>query len=227
MRLIARGPLPTALRLFIDSNQTGSLQNLHYDNTGAKEKGAILKQLVQDQYGLCAYTMKRIVHRDGSLDAHIEHIFPRSSHPDRSLDWGNLLACFPRSGHCEFGAVKKRQYDPYLAPFVRPDRVMSGHFRFRANGEVEGLTDEARATLAAEVLNLNAKVLVNDRKAKIQAALSHRPGPQAALRRAHALRQPDAQGWLEPYCEAVAQVLEDHALRTKNKAQRRGGSIRT
>jgi uncharacterized protein (TIGR02646 family) len=226
MRAITRGAEPQALRQFISDNQT-SPQNLHYDNTGGKEKGPMLEQLVRSQHGLCAYTMRRMVHADGHFDAHIEHILPRTTHPDQSLDWGNLLACFPRTGDCEFGAKPKDAYDPATQPFVRPDRTVDGHFRFRQNGEVEGLTDAALACLAPQVLNLNAKVLVNDRKAKIQAALTLRPSAAEARRRAHALRQQNAQGWLEPYCEAVAQVLEKHAERADNAAKRRSGARRT
>lgn len=223
MRAITRGAEPQALRQFISNNQT-SPQNLHYDNTGGKEKGPMLEQLVRGQHGLCAYTMRRVVHSDGQYDAHIEHIHPRKTHPAQSLDWGNLLACYPRTGDCEFGAKPKDAYDPATQPFVRPDRPVDGHFRFRQNGEVEGLTDAALACIAAQVLNLNAKVLVNDRKAKIQAALNLRPSAAQARRRAQALRQQNAQGWLEPYCEAVAQVLEAYATRLENTAKRLRGS---
>lgn len=223
MRAITRGAEPQALRQFISDNQT-SPQNLHYDNMGTKEKRPMLEQLVQGQHGLCAYTMRRMVHADGHFDAHIEHILPRTTHPDQSLDWGNLLACFPRTGDCEFGAKPKDAYDPATHPFVRPDRTVDGHFRFRQNGEVEGLTDAALACIAPQVLNLNAKVLVNDRKAKIQAALNQRPSAAQARRRAQALRQQNAQGWLEPYCEAVAQALEAYATRLGNTAQRLRGS---
>lgn len=102
--------------------------------------------------------------------------------------------------------------------------MVDGHFRFRQNGEVEGLTDAALACIAPKVLNLNAKELVNDRKAKIKGALNRRPSAAQARRRAQALRQPDTQGWLEPYCEAVAQALEAYALRLGNTAKRLKGS---
>ena len=223
MRAITRGAEPQALRQFINDNQT-SPQNLHYDNTGTQEKDPMLEQLVRGQHGLCAYTMRRVVHADGRFNAHIEHILPRTAHPDESLSWTNLLACFPRTGDCDFGAKPKAAYDPATQPFVRPDRMVDGHFRFCQNGEVEGLTDAALACIAPKVLNLNAKELVNDRKAKIQGALNRRPSAAQARRRAQALRQPDTQGWLEPYCEAVAQALEAYALRLGNTAKRLKGS---
>lgn len=101
MRAITRGAEPQALRQFINDNQT-SPQNLHYDNTGTQEKDPMLEQLVRGQHGLCAYTMRRVVHADGRFNAHIEHILPRTAHPDESLSWTNLLAVLPPDGGLRF-----------------------------------------------------------------------------------------------------------------------------
>lgn len=225
MRTVSKGAECNVLRAWKRSNRT-SPQNIHYDYLDGVTREAVLSQLVKEQAGLCAYTMKQIIHRDGKWQAHIEHIRPRSQHDaDSSVSWTNLLACVPQpGGACEYGAVRKSAYDPAKNPFVSPTmRGLAVHFRFRENGEIEGLTPEAVDTSASGVLNLNHIALVNDRGAKILGALGRRPSAAAARRRAEELRKPDRSGNMEPYCEAVAQVLEVYAIRLERKAARIGG----
>lgn len=227
MRTVVKGAPCKQLKAWIRHN-AGSPQNIHYDNLDAATRAAMLNLLIKEQAGLCAYTLKRIDQRRSEWQAHIEHILPRKSHAASSLSWSNVLACFPQPGvACKYGAVQKGAYDPGNSSFVSPTMGgLAAHFRFRAGGELEGLTPEANATLAPEVLNLNHAALVNDRKARIQAALGRRPSAAAARRRAEEVRKPDRSGNLEPYCEAVAQVLEAYALRLEKKAVRLAGAKR-
>lgn len=227
MRTVTKGAECKVLRAWKRSNRT-SPQNIHYDNLDGATKDAMLNHLVKEQAGLCAYTMKQIVQHDGKWQAHIEHILPRSLHAGSSVQWINLLACVPQPGSaCEYGAVRKSAYDPAKEPFVSPImRGLAGQFRFRENGEVDGLTPDAVDTSAPRVLNLNHIALVNDRKAKILGAIGHRPSAAAARRRAGELRKPDRSGNMEPYCEAVAQVLEAYASRLERRASRVAGAKR-
>jgi len=205
-----------------------SPQNIRYDNLDGVVRWAMLKKLIEEQGGLCAYTMKPITSSGGGWQAHIEHILPISNHPGQSVEWDNLLACVPQPGvACDYGAVRKGAYDPTKDPFVNPTRGgVSTQFRFRDNGLVDGLTPDAVATASAAVLNLNHTDLVNDRRSKIKGALERKPTASDALRRAQALRKPDRNGNLEPYCEAVAQVLENYAQRLGSRAGRVAGAIR-
>ena len=178
----------------------------------------MLQALVAEQHGLCAYTLQRI-----DLDcAHIEHVLPRSQHPDNTLDWDNLLACFPDPQQgCAFGAKHKDAYDPARSPFVSPtEKKAEQLFRYHRTGEIEGLNDAARQTVSDTVLNLNHVSLVNDRRAKIQGALRQHPSAADARRRAQRLRTPDTTGQLEPYCVALAQVLEHYAQQLEARAAR-------
>jgi uncharacterized protein (TIGR02646 family) len=189
----------------------------------------MLKKLVKEQGELCAYTMKRIASKDGVLQAHIEHILPRSQHPGQSVVWRNLLACVPQPGvSCDYGAQRKGAYDPAKEPFVTPTMGgLAAQLRFRESGEVDGLTPAAIATLGEKVLNLNHSDLVNDRKGKISGALGLKPTAASARQRAQELRKTDSNGSFEPYCEAVAQVLEAYATRLENKAARLAGAQRS
>lgn len=205
-----------------------SPQNIHYDNLSGAIKEAMLKKLVKEQGGLCAYTMKPIVSKGGTWQAHIEHILPRSLHPGQSVSWNNLLACVPQhSVACDYGAVRKGAYDPAHRPFVTPTMGgVSAQFRFRENGEVDGVTPDASATLDEKVLNLNHIDLVNDRKGKIRGALGLKPTAAMARQRAQELRKADRNGNFEPYCEAVAQVLEAYAMKLEKRAIRLVGAKR-
>lgn len=225
MRTITKGAECPELRNWKRSNLS-SPQNIHYDHLGAAQREPMLDTLIKEQGGLCAYTMKSI-HRIGEAwQAHIEHILPRSKYPDRSVDWNNMLACAPK-GNADYGAKLKDKYDPGVDLFVSPTTGgVSAQFHFRENGEVDGLTDAAKVTLSEKVLHLNHPHLINDRKSKIRGAMNQKPTAAQARQRAQSLRQRDTHGLLEPYCEAVAQVLEAYANRLENRAHRMAGTRR-
>lgn len=217
MRHIQKQGAPKALSDWKKHNRLAQ-QNLHYDNLGREQRQPMLQALLAEQHGLCAYTLRRI-----DLDcAHIEHVLPRSQHPDKTLDWANLLACFPGPQQgCAFGAKHKDAYDPARSPFVSPtEKKTEQLFRYHSTGEIAGLNDAAKHTASEAVLNLNHVSLVNDRRAKIQGALRQRPSAADARRRAERLRTPDANGQLEPYCVALAQVLEHYAQQLEARAAR-------
>jgi uncharacterized protein (TIGR02646 family) len=205
-----------------------SPQNIHYDNLSGIVRQAILKKLVKEQGGLCAYTMQSLAALDGTLQAHIEHIYPRSKHPTQTLAWTNLLACVPHhNAYCDYGAKLKDKYDPAQDPFVSPTLgSVSTQFRYRETGLVEGLTPDAVATASEKVLNLNHANLLNDRRGKIRGALANNPSAAQARARARQLRKIDSAGNFEPYCEAVAQVLDAYATRLENRAARTAGTKR-
>lgn len=230
MRSITKGAECKELQNWKQLNAT-SPQNIHYDNLGKAERDPMLDLLIQEQGGLCAYTMKPIAREksEGDWSAHIEHIRPRGKHPHLSVSWTNIVACVPKGGvACDYGAKLKDNYDPNVKPFVDPTKSgVAEQFRFRENGEVEGLTPAAVASANENVLNLNHPHLVHDRSAKIRGALDRKPTATQARERAKALRTPDRHGMLEPYCEAVAKALEAYALRLENRAKRMSGVKRT
>ena len=83
------------------------------------EKNALLKALIGEQGGLCAYTMRRIE----DTASHVEHIKPqsrcRAELRGTDLDYRNLVACFPRDGmlrRCCYGAQEKRDWWKTTAP---------------------------------------------------------------------------------------------------------------
>lgn len=227
MRSISKGAECIELRDWKKANAK-SPQNVHYDNLGKAQRDPIRQALIAEQGGLCAYTMKRIVRVEAEWQAHIEHILPRSTHPAQSVSWANMLACSPgRDVDCDYGAKRKDKYDPSVQLFINPTKGgVSAQLRFRESGEVEGFTPAAKASVSENVLNLNHIELINDRKGKIRGALDQKPTAKQARHRAQELRKFSLGGALEPYCEAVAQVLEAYATRLENKASRVAGAKR-
>ena len=136
-------------------------------------KDQILKTMVADQGGLCAYTMRRI----DSSSSHVEHIKPqsrcRADLHGSDLDYTNLVACFPREGmkaKYRYGAqLKGKWWDIDGAEFVSPlQPVCEQVFRFKRNGEIEAINDRTEARTTIAVLGLDHISLTEDRKRVIE-----------------------------------------------------------
>lgn len=227
MITIIKGRECHALRQWKAEN-IGSVQNIHYDNIDATLRGKMLDRLVMEQHGLCAYTMTPIKRKIDKWEAHIEHIYPRAKYAAESVSWGNLLACVPKPGEaCPYGALKKGVYDPKVNKFLNPlTGGISSRLRFRENGYVEGLDDEAKETISKKVLDLNHPYLVSNRKAVIQEVLGANLSAAQAIAKAAELRRPDNRGLKRAYFEAVAQVLDAYASRLKKRSMRMVGEKR-
>ena len=195
-------------------------QNLIY-NKAAFPREAVLKSLLSEQSGLCAYTMRSL--KDG---AHIEHYLPQSLYPEQSIDFNNMLACYPapNSGvYCPFGAEKKANFDPAGSELVSPLVLhIETHFKYLENGLVQATGK--RGQFSIDTLGLNFRVLINDRRAVIKGSL-HPKG--VGISAAHARRladfvlQPNEHGELLNYCVAVSQVALKYAAREESRAARK------
>lgn len=227
MRRIVKGPEPRALLDWKRENQQ-SPQNLTYGGGGFPYQ-AVRAALIAEQYFLCAYTMRGL--RDAE-ESHIEHLLPQSrSKPEETIDYRNMLACYPGPNQktvCAYGARAKADYDPDKSPFCSPlQESTPARFRFSEDGRVAGRDEFAEVTI--DVLQLNHPILVNDRKAVIRGRLHagrHRLSAAAARRLADEIRRPDGKGRLAPYCEAIAQAALKFADREERKAQRLRQRIR-
>jgi hypothetical protein len=142
--------------------------NLDYRNFN--DKPALRRELIAEQYGLCAYTGTPIDERlDGYYDAnlafqaHIEHVKPRrvceaeliarggSYGRDlcEDMDHRNLVAALevkrrPPARSEMFGAVAHNDEILPVTP-LQPD--CEERFRFDENGGIHGLDEPARATI--------------------------------------------------------------------------------
>lgn len=232
MRFINKAAEP---RLLIQwkSDNAPSPQNLFY-GAGGFPAEAVRQALLQEQFHLCAYTMKRLKTAleckldgfDGRHACHIEHVFPQARNvAGEAIDYQNMVACYPPSDSgeaCEFGAKAKDSFDPASGGFVSPLLpAAEQHFAFDAHGGVSGRTADGVATI--KILQLDHRVLVNDRAAVIQRLLNPRGkslSAAAARLLASESQKPDANQCLPAYCVAIAQAALAHAERIERRAAR-------
>jgi uncharacterized protein (TIGR02646 family) len=159
--------------------------NALYNN----QKQAILSILIEEQQGLCAYCNQRITPKTAT----IEHLICQSHNPTFDLKYFNQFAvCRGNEGpiptsHCDkFRANGSRNdyFIPYilfdqcittswndLNPFFDVDynqktQLFSGRIIPR-NTNLNGFpNNQQRVNEAIHILNLNAEILINARKAK-------------------------------------------------------------
>jgi uncharacterized protein (TIGR02646 family) len=231
MRKIDKRGEPTQLRQWVRDN-AATPDNLVYQGGGFPIE-AVRRALVEEQFYLCAYTMKRLPRSPFRADTawsygqscHVEHFLPQSKYRDgKDIEYGNMLACFPPSRdqcHCEFGAQHKANLDPNQSPIVNPLRDSPDeHLRFRQTGEVEGITALGHNTIA--VLNLNHPQLREERCRVINGSLRPRGKPISASQAEHLAQQLSTpqDGELSVHCAAIAQVLRQYAAKARARAMR-------
>jgi uncharacterized protein (TIGR02646 family) len=200
------------------------------------EKDALLNALIAEQGGLCAYTMRRI--EEGS--SHVEHIKPqslcRAEHRGVDLDYGNLVACFPRDGmsrRCRYGAQEKGDWwESDGASFVSPlHPACEQSFHFDLDGNITPVGNHQDAVVTIEVLALDHASLTEDRKRVIVEFIYGPDGdsplsPAQANQAAAAICAPYTGGHFREFCVAIRDALAEYLtflarLARKRKAARR------
>lgn len=191
------------------------------------EKGQVLARMIVEQGGLCAYTMRRI----DEQSAHVEHVKPQSlcrkDLPGSDLDYGNLVACFPRHGSCRYGAHRKGGWwEDGGAGFVSPlHPVCEEVFRFGLDGGIEATGNRIDAITTINVLGLDDRSLVEDRKRAIDefiyGSTNRDPMSRAAARRAlDRICDRTDDGTFYEFCVALRTALRAY-LETLARLQQR------
>jgi uncharacterized protein (TIGR02646 family) len=149
----------------------------HSDYNNYAEKDDLRESLASEQGAICCYCMQRI-HADHEK-MKIEHWACQDRHPDKDLDYGNLLgACLGGSGpkpeerekkpkrlqHCD---SSKGNESLSRHPAVNPPRV-DRDIHYLADGIVTS-DDASFDGELNNVLNLNIQRLRNNRKAVLDA----------------------------------------------------------
>lgn len=141
-------------------------------------KKDIRKACYKQQRGLCAYTELSLDESD--LGCHLEHIAPRSSHPELTFVPHNIILSIiddvqsgVMSQHEKFGGHhKSEEYstDWFISPF---NVHCTGFFKYDITGQVAasealGIEEQEKANKTINILNLNAEYLVKRRRASLQ-----------------------------------------------------------
>ncbi len=130
-------------------------------------------ELVSEQGGLCAYTMRRI----DVTSSHIEHIKPetlcRAEKRGSDLDYGNLVACYPKGGMknpYRYGAQQRNDWwENDGRDFVSPlQKRCEAKFGFNQKGEIFAVNNDVAAQTTIRVLKLDHNSLTEDRAGAIK-----------------------------------------------------------
>ncbi len=217
MRYIKKEKTLPQLTIWIAVNRT--LPNFNYKSLPSSVRNEIKNTLLQEQGYICAYTGLKIV----TERSHIEHMITqencrRSSRPELTVDYRNVVACFPGNKAPEppFGARYKGDW-PLLQEeehlLLKPtDPSCESRIKYLVDGRVEAMNsndDVAKTTI--EKLNLSEASLANRRKEAIvnlfSSTYGRKPTRQSLRNR---LQNLDARndGELEEFCFAKKQCLE-------------------
>lgn len=161
MRTIQKGSAPATL--------IQHRQHPHADYDNFTDKATLRQALVEEQRGLCCYCQTRI--RATPEGMKIEHWQCQADHPERQLDFGNLLgACLgghgrpKREQHCD----TRKGNNGLCFSVCDPAHPIERQIRFLGDGTIKA--DDAHIDEALNtVLNLNLPRLVSNRKAVLTA----------------------------------------------------------
>jgi uncharacterized protein (TIGR02646 family) len=195
------------------------------------EKTTLLEALIREQGALCAYTMRRI----GKGTSHVEHIKPqslcRADLAGSDLDYGNLVACFPRNGmnpeYCYGARQKDNWWKDDGKDFVSPlHPSCERRFRFNLAGKIEAVDDDVSAVTTIKVLKLDHESLTDDRARVINEFLYGVTGrdplsaAQATKLQASACNARGLGEFIE-FCVAIRHALEDYLCLLQKLTQKR------
>ena len=137
-------------------------------------KSALNDLLMNEQYGLCAYSEINLEHHH--LGVHIEHIQPKSRFPKRTFDYQNLVLSALAISDLEtmdkasiFGGHHKgSRFDPTLFISCLIDNS-ADYFTYLSNGYIEpkrtlSERDKEKAQYTINLLNLNSPYLLGERR---------------------------------------------------------------
>lgn len=203
MKNISKGAEPESL------NRHRCNTNSDYDNYPKKDN--LRESLVGEQRGICCYCTQRI--RPSADGMKIEHWQCQSRFPEKQLDYSNLLgACLGCQGqalerqHCD---TRKGDLDLTYNP-ANPNHDVESKLAFLGDGTIQS-TDTAFDSEINEILNLNERILVKNRKATLEPIKSG----FMTKKLSKADIQKELRKWngesddkdLEPFCQVVVYYL--------------------
>lgn len=206
MRTIQKGPEPASL--------TRHRHQPHSDYDNYADKAALRQALVTEQRGLCCYCQSRI--RATPEGMKIEHWQCQADHPERQLDFSNLLgACLgghgrpEREQHCD----TRKGNNGLCFSVCDPAHPIERQIRFLGDGTIkadDGVIDDALNT----ALNLNLPRLVSNRKA-VLAAFQQRLQDRRRVDPARELAKWDGResGELPEFAQVVVYWLQKRQAR--------------
>jgi len=158
------------MKQIVMSNEPVSLrehrasQHANFDNL---KKNNVRTSLLTEQGHICCYCMKRIPESNITPSTKIEHFLCRANHLDQELSYSNMmLACSGQQGLPKKLQTCDTRKGNLTLSFNPSDTIrnIEDMIKYKANGEVYS-SDEAFNQELGTVLNLNVKILKDNRRA--------------------------------------------------------------
>jgi uncharacterized protein (TIGR02646 family) len=160
--------------------------------------------LISEQYGLCAFCMRRIPAKDQTEKetSKIAHLLSRTKHPELQLDYENMVAACPGTidgdPHCD----KSQESDDVTLPLFKPTLQSTISYGTK-DGELKCSDPNWKNELTG-LLNLNNAMLKKNRweviegiRKMVEARKWKTSQLKAILRE---WEHPDHEGKLKQYC---------------------------
>ncbi|EDM34433.1 hypothetical protein PBAL39_19120 [Pedobacter sp. BAL39] len=234
MKRIIKGHEPASFIQFKQENEKGGVKLRYDESLGSAQRTPIKEALLKEQGYICAYTLKRIALES----SHIEHLKPeelcRKQMEEEivtvsDLDYGNMVACFPKKGlkgipnEKYFGAIKKDAWwENEGADFISPLREdCEIHFKYNKDGSVEEVTLKGKKTI--EVLSLNHDILKHERANAINEFIYKNDKPLNTLQTLHAIENicKKNKGSFVEFCIPIKHSLDNHLEYLEKVKQKR------
>lgn len=156
MKQIIKGDIPSFWKTYVRKHPN----EFYLEKGDIEEKKDVIKRLrkymLEEQKGICCYCCASLEYEN----AHNEHIRPRDSYPDLSMDYNNMLASCRNRNTC--GMKKGSQFEE--KKFVSPlEHGCEDEFIFEPDGTIVGKT--IRGIYTVNLLNLNTYALKAARQA--------------------------------------------------------------
>lgn len=176
-----------------------------YGNFAGRD--ALRQALVAEQRGLCCYCQSRI--RPTNEGMKIEHWQCQADHPDKALDYSNLLgACRGNEGrpHDEQHCDSRKGNAELCFSVCDPAHPIERRIKFLGDGRLDSDEDAVRLAIN-DVLNLNLPRLVSNRKAVLDAFKDRLRRSQLDAARELKRWDGSAPGDLPPYAQVMVYWL--------------------
>ena len=153
IRIYKKNDDPLFWKEYIRKKGLRIYQDLDNEENGPDIRYRLRNELITEQKGLCCYCLSSIKNRP----SHNEHFLPQSKYPNKSLDYKNIFCSCNSKETC--GNIKKDSSVQIVNPSVNNPE---SHFRYLANGKIEGTDQIGKDTI--NILNLNHRSLMKSRE---------------------------------------------------------------
>lgn len=130
------------------------------------------ESLLKEQGYICAYCMRSIPNKDknSNEDSRIDHILSRERHPNKKLDYQNMVICCPGAISNDFHCDKRKSENDITFSLFNDSFISTLKYNTKS-GEIKSSNPEWNKEINT-ILNLNNELLKTNRLEVINGIIS-------------------------------------------------------